>query len=366
MCPSCLRGSMRPSGRVSSSRIFTVPLVLSRAPVLPGLPAQNLRSTADTHARAGESSCRQRATPREMRSRSEYRRLWACLQDVPDQPRSTSWQSALIPPHDPFYRAIVAVALLVAPASLPLQLYLLVPRREDVAGDESDPRFLHPRSQAVHAGVQPDRRDHHLVVDELLDAVQGRLAPLRVQLVRLFLEEPIDVGIAPVGVRAAADQKGLDPGGRVTESAAAALDEAAGLLFGPPPEIGCPLEGPELDPNAGGVEVVDHGLAEVRHRRVAEVIARVEAVGIAGLGEELLRPGGVIRVPGRLPVELEAGGNNAPDELGESQDLGLVYRLPVDCVVRGQAHAPVVPRRLGVPLLGEVDPVRDLSQDRCY
>src|SRR3989449_10580099 len=275
-----------------------------------------------------------------MRSRSDYRRLWGCLQDVPDQARSTSWQSALIPPHDPLYRAIVAVALLVSPASLAFQLHVLVRRGEDVADDESDPRFLHPRSQAVHAGVQPDRRDHHLVVDELLDPVQDRLAPLRVQLVRLFAEEPIDVGVASVGVGATPGQEGLDPGGRVAEGAAAALDEALILLFGPPPEIGRPLEGPELDPNAGGVEVVDHGLAEVRHRRVAEVIARVEAVGIAGLGEEPLRPGGVIRVPGRLPVELEAGGNDAPDELGESQDLGLVYRLPVDGVVRGPAHAP--------------------------
>ncbi len=39
----------------------------------------------------------------------------------------------------------------------------------------------------------------------------------------------------------------------------------------------------------------------------------------------------------------------------------MVHRLPVDGVVCRQAHAPVVPRRFRIPLLGEVDPVRGLA-----
>src|SRR5438094_9170989 len=62
--------------------------------------------------------------------------------------------------------------------SLTLQLDVFVRRRERVPGDDSDPRLLHSRSDAVQAGVQPDGGNHHLVVHELLDAVQGRLASL--------------------------------------------------------------------------------------------------------------------------------------------------------------------------------------------
>ncbi len=60
---------------------------------------------------------------------------------------------------------------------------------------------------------------------------------------------------------------------------------------------------------------------------------------------------------GRLPVELEAVGDDAPVDPGVAEDLGLVHRRPVQGVAGGQPHAPVVPRRLRVPLVGEVDPV---------
>ena len=102
---------------------------------------------------------------------------------------------------------------------------------------------------ADKAGVQIDRRDHHLLVDELLEAVQDRLTPLR-----------------------------------------------------------C-----------------------------------IEAVRVPGLGEQLLRPGGIVRVAGRLPVELEAARNDAPGDPGVAESVGLIDRLPVDGVVRSQAHATIVP-----------------------
>jgi len=41
--------------------------------------------------------------------------------------------------------------------------------------------------------IQPDRRDHHFVVDELLDAVRVASRRFGSIFVRLFAEEPIDV-----------------------------------------------------------------------------------------------------------------------------------------------------------------------------
>src|SRR5437867_973503 len=137
-----------------------------------------------------------------------------------------------------------------------LQLHVLVRRRKRVSGDHSDPRLLHPWPQPAQAGVQPDRRDHGLLMDELLDAVQRRLAPLRVQLARLLAEQSIDVAITAVNVVAAGGDEGLDSRRRVAEGATAALDEPLILLFGPPPEEGRPLDRPELHPDASRVEVV--------------------------------------------------------------------------------------------------------------
>src|SRR5207244_12091416 len=113
------------------------------------------------------------------------------------------------------------------------------------------PRLLHSRPYAVQAGVQPDRRDQGLVMDELLDPLQGRLAPFLIELGRLFPEEAIDVGIAPVHIGAARRDKGLDPGGRFAEGAAATLDESLVLLVGIPLEESHPLDWSELHADAG-------------------------------------------------------------------------------------------------------------------
>src|SRR5262245_38806493 len=137
---------------------------------------------------------------------------------------------------------------------------ILERRRERIARDEADPGLLHPRPDAAEAGDQPDRGKHHLLMDELLDAVQGRLASFRLQLGRLFAEEPIDVGVAPVSVRAASGDERLDPRGGVAKGAAAALDEALVLLVGITSEEGRPLERAELHPDADGGEIVDDGL----------------------------------------------------------------------------------------------------------
>jgi len=71
-----------------------------------------------------------------------------------------------------------------------------------VARDEPQPRLPHARSDVVQPCNLIDRRDDHVVVDQLLDAVHGRLPPLPIQLTRLLPEEPVNVRVASVRVDA--------------------------------------------------------------------------------------------------------------------------------------------------------------------
>src|SRR4029450_12737394 len=144
----------------------------------------------------------------------------------------------------------------MVPPSFALQLHVFIRAGPREPGDEPDPRLFYPRAQTRQAGVEPDGRDDHLLVDELLDAVQGRLAPLRVQLVRLLLEEAVDIGVAAVDVRAAPDDEGLDSSRGIAEGAAGAGDEPLVFLFGPSLEVGRPLDRAEPHADTGGVEIV--------------------------------------------------------------------------------------------------------------
>src|SRR6516225_11140853 len=96
-----------------------------------------------------------------------------------------------------------------------LQLHVFEGRHERIPGDESDPRFLDPRSNAAQSPDLPDRREHRLVMDRLLDSLELRRAPLGVQLGRLFPDEPLDIGIASISVRTARGYKGFDSCGCV-------------------------------------------------------------------------------------------------------------------------------------------------------
>ena len=53
--------------------------------------------------------------------------------------------------------------------------------------------------------------------------------------------------------------------------------------------------------------------------------------------------------------ELHVPRDDVPGDAGESELLGLVDRLAIDRQARGEPHPPVVPRRLRVPLLGELE-----------
>src|SRR5262245_26268633 len=77
----------------------------------------------------------------------------------------------------------------------------------------------------------PDGTVHGLLEHELLDAVQGRLTALAIELAGLLVEEPVDVGVAPVDVRATAHGEHLEPRRRVPEGAADTVGQILQLLF---------------------------------------------------------------------------------------------------------------------------------------
>src|SRR3990170_2624568 len=188
---------------------------------------------------------------------------------------------------------------------LPLQRDVLVGRRVGVAGDEAEARLLDARPHAVQEGQLPDGRVDNLIQDELLHLVQDGLAALPIQLGRLLLEEAVDVGVAAIDVVPAGDREGLETRGGVAEGPARPLDEVLELLLPVPAEERRPLERAELHANPRRLEIVGDGLAQVGVGGVAEVIAGIEAVGVAGLGEELLGPGGAVCGRRGLPEELE-------------------------------------------------------------
>src|SRR5215471_1323510 len=161
-------------------------------------------------------------------------------------------------------------------SSARLELDVLVGSRERPTGDEAEPRLGHPRALRMNEAELPDRRVHHLVVHELLDAMQRRLAPLAVELGRLLAEEPVDVGIATVHEGAAGDHEGLEADRRVAEGAADAVGEVLQLLLLVALEERRPLERAESGPDADRSQVVGHRLAHGGGRRLAPEVTPVE------------------------------------------------------------------------------------------
>src|SRR5438094_9280348 len=104
---------------------------------------------------------------------------------------------------------------------------------------------------------------------------------------------------------------------------------------------------PRLDPDV--VEVPAERLAHREVRRPRIEVAGVEAVRIAGLGEEPLGLRGIEGVRLEEARELEHARDQRARRLAEAERLGLVERLPIDRVARGLAPAPVVPRRFRIP-----------------
>src|SRR5262249_55880236 len=117
------------------------------------------------------------------------------------------------------------------PSSLGLQLHVFVGRRERPAGDDPEARLRDPGTGRVDETELPDRRVDGLVVHELLDPVEHRLAPLAVELAGLLPEESVDVGVAAVDVGTAGGHERFGANGRIAEGAADAVAEILQLFF---------------------------------------------------------------------------------------------------------------------------------------
>ena len=190
----------------------------------------------------------------------------------------------------------------------------------------------------------------------LLDPVEERLALLDVALARLLLEHVVDVGIPAVGVGALGADELRDPAGRVARVADRGHEHAAQLLFPPCGVEGGALHRPHLHPDADRVEVVQRRLRHRGEPGNRHELAGVEPVRIPGLGEELL---GLRRIVGRrldLQREVHDARHDDPGRRAKAQTGGLVRRLAVEGQVHCLPQALVVPGRLRVPLLGELEP----------
>src|SRR6267142_3176519 len=115
-----------------------------------------------------------------------------------------------------------------------LEAHVLVGRGEVELGAQPDRRLLHPRTNTMEDGGLEDRAEHDTLLHEALDLMQQRLALLAVALSRLLLEEVVDVGIAPGGVRRAADHEGLEAHRRAPRRCRGRRDDPAQLLRPPP------------------------------------------------------------------------------------------------------------------------------------
>src|SRR5439155_14883182 len=96
---------------------------------------------------------------------------------------------------------------------------------------------------------------------QLLDAAQDRLALPRVELAGLLAVETVDVGIAAVGVDAAAGHESLDAGGRVAGGAAQPVDDVPELLLLVRLQEARPLERPQPRADPHRLQVVEQRLA---------------------------------------------------------------------------------------------------------
>src|SRR5262249_24410368 len=100
-----------------------------------------------------------------------------------------------------------------------LERDVLVRRRVGVARDQSEPGLADAWAHPVQERELPDGRIDDALLDELLDPLQGRLAPLDVGLRGLLAEEAVEIGIAAVDVGAILDHEGFEARGGVAEGA---------------------------------------------------------------------------------------------------------------------------------------------------
>ena len=80
-----------------------------------------------------------------------------------------------------------------------------------MARDQPEAGLGDPGAMPVEEAQLPDRREHGLVMHELLKLLEDRLAALGVQLGRLLAEEALDVRVAAIAIEAVGGDEDLDP-----------------------------------------------------------------------------------------------------------------------------------------------------------
>ena len=85
-------------------------------------------------------------------------------------------------------------------------------------------------------------------------------------------------------------------------------------------------------------------------------VARVEALGISGLGEEAPGAGRIVRMGLDAQREVQDAGDDRPRQPREAHALGDVDGLGIHGQGRGQSDPAIVPVGLGIPLLGKLEP----------
>src|SRR5436309_8269227 len=235
-------------------------------------------------------------------------------------------------------------SLLPRPASLPLELQVLVRRRVQVADDETQARDRHAWPIAVQKRRLEERGEQDPLVHELLDRLQYSRAPLGIELTRLLLIEAVDVGEAAVGPGPGRDHERLDAGAGVAGGGATDPREGLELLLLVALLEASPLQAPELCADPHRLQEVSDGLRGRYVHHVGEDFACFEAPGVAGLGQELLGAGRIVGVGRSHPGEVEILRNDAGADLTEAEVLRFVDGLPVDRQVGGQPDPAIRPR----------------------
>src|SRR6516162_8931073 len=214
------------------------------------------------------------------------------------------------------------------------------------AWDRPERGMADPGPGAVEKAELPDRREHHLLVDELLHLSEDRTALFLVEFVGLLRIERVDVGVAAIGEGAALDGERGHPGRRIAERAARAADRpAAVLLAGVRGDKPGALDRLQCSADAHCLEIVDADLADVGVGRVDVERPRVEAARVAGGGQEFF---GLVRVVHgwwRLPKILErVGHQGVVGDLAIAEKQSLTHPLAVERQIGSLTYPHVVPR----------------------
>src|SRR6266498_5841734 len=178
--------------------------------------------------------------------------------------------------------------LLSAPWSWLFQAHILVGRSKVEQRVQTYPWLLDSWSYPVQCCWLPDGAVHNTLMHEPLDLMQQRLALVAVTLLRLLVEEIINIRIAAIGVGARAEHKGLDAGGGVPQRRRGDDNDPLQLLLPPGRHEGRPLYGAYLRADANRPQIVGNHLTKGGEGWDRCHVASIKAVGIAGLSQKAL------------------------------------------------------------------------------